>query len=337
VPQIGPEGQLRLLGSTVLVVGLGALGCVAADLLARAGVGHLRLLDRDVVELTNLQRQTLYAMPDLGESKAVAAARRLEAVNPSIRLTPLPIDLSSNNILQELESPHLIIDATDNAHTRYLLNDAAIAFGLPWVYGGAIAARGIVAAFYPHNGSACLRCLFPTPPDPGELPTCDTAGVLNTATATIGALQAHLAIQLLTNPQTLPDRLISIDFTTLRFSTVHFDRAGCPTCRENRFDFLKAPVAEVASLCGRNTVQILPPGSARIHSTRISLETIAHRWQALGSVEVSKYWVRLRPAGPEQDTIKLGTLFADGRLLLEFASHPDLTTAKGIYTRWVGL
>lgn len=337
LPQIGPAGQASLAASTVLVVGLGALGSVAADLLARAGVGHLLLLDRDTVELSNLQRQTLYATPDVGSPKAIAAATRLSSVNPTLRLTPLPTDLNASNILSLLSGVSLILDATDNAQTRYLLNDAAIHVRLPWVYGGAVATTGRVAAFAPARGSHCLRCLFPTPPSPGELPTCDTAGVLNTATATIASLQTTLALRLLLDPAYIPDQLLSIDFWTLRFSSIHLTDPGCPTCCGGALEFLHAASPPVVSLCGRNTLQVLPP-----RPTRVRLSEIAERWKTLGTVHLTPHILRLHPNPPSQ-TVG-AALFADGRLLLEFppgtASPPDTSAAQALaqtlYDRWVG-
>ena len=200
LPEVGLAGQSRLAAGRVLVVGVGALGCTIAEQLARAGVGHLTFVDRDVVELTNLQRQVLFTEADAraGVPKAVAAAGRLAAVNSSIKLESIVADVDAETLPRLLARarPHVIVDGTDNAPTRYLINDAAVRGRLPWVYGGCVGTVGRSFAILPGVGP-CLRCLFPTPPGAGELPTCDTAGVLGPAAAVVGALAAATTLRLL--------------------------------------------------------------------------------------------------------------------------------------------
>ncbi len=194
---LGPEGQRRIRAARVAVVGLGALGSVQADLLARAGVGALRLIDRDFVEISNLQRQTLYEESDAAEAlpKAVAAARRLARVNSEVQIEPLVGDLSPRNIDETLEGVDLILDATDNFETRYLINDFAVRGGIPWVYGAAVGSYGLKLAIVP-GLTACFRCVYPEPPR-GAQPTCETEGVLGPVTAAIASLQTGDALKIL--------------------------------------------------------------------------------------------------------------------------------------------
>jgi len=302
---------------------------VAADLLTRAGVGRLELVDRDTVEISNLQRQTLYSTADVGEAKAVAAGRRLAQVNPGIGLGVHTTDVNAGNVLDLIAGATVVIDATDNAQTRYLINDATIRTGLPWVYGAAVGTVGRVAGFWPGGGGACLRCLFWQPPAAGELPTCDTAGVLNTATATIGALQANTCLRLICQPQWVPDTLLSVDLWTQRFATIAMTDPGCPACRGGQLDFLNSPVQPAVSLCGRNTVQILAP-----KPTTLDLVALAARWAPLGEVRGSRHMVRLHPA--EDGQVLSATIFTDGRMLIEFVGAGMEEEARGLYDRWVG-
>lgn len=278
LPAVGPAGQRRLLESHAVIVGLGALGCVSADLLARAGVGTLTLIDRDVVEASNLQRQSLYDERDAAEGlpKAHAARRRLAAVNSRIRLHALAADLNPRNaerlILGEPDAhpaiggvgagearehrgsagglgagergagrPGVIVDGTDNFEARFLLNDVAVKHGIPFVYGGAVGTSGMQFTVFPGRG-ACLRCLFDGPPAPGSAPTCDTAGVLGPVAAIVGAVQAAEAIKvLLGRADRLAGGLLEFDAWENRRRRLDLSRArraDCPCCAERRFEFL---------------------------------------------------------------------------------------------------
>lgn len=353
IPGIGDVGQARLASARVVVVGLGALGSVAAELLARAGVGSgdgggLVLIDRDVVELSNLQRQVLYATGDVGKPKAQAAAERLAAVNPEARVTPLAIELSSVNIAEVLgveagTRTNLIVDATDNAQTRYLVNDASCEWGIPWVYGGAVGTQGRVAGFVPGGGGTpCLRCLWETPPAAGELPTCDTAGVLNTITTIVAAWQVQIALRLLAEPGWLPTKLITIDAWSMRTREVEIgseERCGCCATATSGAvrEFLHAPPAATVTLCGRDTVQVSPPGG-KGGATRLDLNEFARRWEAAGltGVRATAFLLRgeLAGAGKVGGAGVSVSLFADGRLLLQGLADP--ATARGWYDRLVG-
>lgn len=342
LPEIGHEGQSRLARARVLVVGCGALGCGVLDLLARAGVGHLRLIDRDIVEPTNLQRQVLFDQQDadFGKPKAIAAATRIQAVNPTIKIEPIVDEFAADTALHVTSDIDLLIDGLDNLDGRYLLNDVAVRRGLPYIYAGAVGTEGLVAALLPqHQGQdgqitwdnaeagACLRCLFPEPPPPGTLPTCDTAGVLGPAIAAVTALQATLAMRLICRGITDLDlRLHSIDpwHGQSRHISTNHPRQDCPCCHHRRFEWLdgsRLPQSEV--LCGRDTVQIRPERRGLV-----DLNTLADRWQAHGAVVHETHTLRLdRPDGTRF------TLFADGRALI---GVDDVKKAKALYDQLVG-
>jgi len=257
LPGFGPDAEATLAKSHVMIIGLGALGCPAADLLARAGVGTLSLVDRDLVELTNLQRQTLYAERDVGTPKAEAAAARLREVNRSIRIDPIVEDFapaSAEALLAAHPRPGLVLDCTDNFQTRYLINDACVKLRTPLVYGGAVGAVGVQLTIRP-GATPCLRCLFPDPPAPGASPTCDTAGIFAPVSAIIGATQAADAVKLLVAPDRLSGTMLQFDLWANARSRIALSAADpdCPCCGKNRFEYISMAV-EPSILCGRNAV-----------------------------------------------------------------------------------
>src|SRR5262245_61898797 len=263
-PDIGGEGQRRIGEGRALVVGVGALGCGVADQLARAGVGSLTLLDRDLVDWTNLQRQTLYEEEDARQAlpKAEAARARLSRVNSQIEITGLVRDLTSTNAEATVEAakPDVIVDGTDNFETRYLLNDLSVMHGIPFVYGGAVGTRGMAATFVPGRGP-CLRCIFEEAPPPGTTPTCDTAGVLGAAVMIVASCEAVDAIKLLIGRTDLVSTtLLDFDAWNLenrrRLDISKSKRADCPCCGQRRFEFLEGGGGESATLCGQNAVQV---------------------------------------------------------------------------------
>jgi len=318
LPQVGPEGQRRLAASSVLLVGVGALGGCVADLLARAGVGRLRIADRDVVEPSNLQRQTLFDEEDAreGAAKVEAAARRLRRVNSSVRIEPLAMDLHAGNIAQAAEGCGLIVDGTDNAQTRYLINDFAIREGISWVYGGCVGVEGRAMALV--NGGPCLRCIFPTPPSPGELPTCDVAGVLNAAATAVASIEAAMALRIVVEGRTEP-MLVALDAWSMRVRSLDIAnarRADCVCCGRRRFEFLdSASAGDAVRLCGRASVQLRGHGA-------VDLTRAAQRLAAVGEVHAGEMLVRCRLHN--EPGISL-SLFADGRLLV----HGVRTVAAG--------
>lgn len=338
LPEFGHAGQSRLAASRVLLVGCGALGTVIAEQLARAGVGWLRIVDRDVVELTNLQRQVLFDERDAAEGtpKAVAAVRRLTAINSSIEIEAVAADVHGDNVerlagLDRGDRPaDLMLDGTDNVETRFLLNDVAVKHDLPWIYGACVGMEGRVAAFGPPAGP-CLRCVYPTPPGPGELPTCDTAGVFGPATAIVASLQASAALKLLSGAaESVPSELITVNLSRNRFRSISLldaKRQDCSTCRQRVFEYLEGRHGgRTASLCGRNAVQVRPA-----QGVPIDLEALAQKLSTAGQVERTSHLVRCRLADAGHLNL---TLFPDGRLIVQGTSSVEI--ARSIYARYVG-
>jgi adenylyltransferase/sulfurtransferase len=334
LPQIGANGQARLEQSRVLLIGCGALGTVLADYLARAGVGHLMIADRDIVELTNLQRQALFDEADVaaGTPKAVAAVERLRRVNSAISLEAVVADVHQDNVEAMAgvtgRGPRVdvIVDGTDNAETRYLVNDVAVKHGIPWVYGAAVGVEGRVMAIDPPR-TPCLRCVFPEAPGPGELQTCDTAGVLGPVAGTVAALQSAAVLRLLVGGGAAAE-LVTIEAWTLRLrsiSMVDAQRVDCPTCSAGRFTYLDAPSPATTLLCGRDSVQLRPRGGARI-----DLPGMAAHWQRLGTVSLTPYLLRFSPDGAEANRL---TLFNDGRVMVHGTNDPQ--RARAIVARYM--
>ena len=329
LPQIGPAGQERLGRAHVLIVGCGALGCHAADQLARAGVGRISIADRDLVELSNLQRQTLFDESDIGQAKAQAAAKRLCRVNSQITIVPLVLDVWAANVEHVLESVDLILDGTDNVQTRYLLNDAAVKCGQPWIHAACVGTEGRVMVVSPDG--ACLRCVFPDPPPAASLPTCDTAGIMQPAAAAVASLQVAQAIKLLTGNWTAAEQqLWRLDVWSGRVSTIHLadaKNADCPCCGRREFNFLQSPGDSAIALCGRDTVQIRP---ARAWSGDELQRALAKLKQA-GELKTNGAFSRCTLYDPGHITI---TCFTDGRLLVHGTS--DTGRAKSLVARYIG-
>ncbi|OGS51191.1 MAG: hypothetical protein A3K65_00670 [Euryarchaeota archaeon RBG_16_68_12] len=322
--EIGPEGQRKLSAATVAVVGLGALGTVSAGLLARAGVGHLKLVDRDVVELNNLQRQVLFDERDVDLPKAEAAAAKLLATNSDIRVEPVAKDVNASNVEPILAGVGLVVDGTDNMEARFLVNEVAIKRGFPWVYGGAIATHGMALAIVP-KVTACFRCFLPQMPAPGSLPTCDTAGILNTVSSVVGSIQAAEAIKLLLgNPPS--GELLVFDGWTNELQRLRIARRkDCPACVRGETEFLGARRGQViAALCGSKTVSIDP-----VHKGEVDMAGIEARLRKLGPV---------RSMGSvlvfEADGARF-TLFSDGRALIRGTDEPE--RARALYAKYVGM
>jgi len=337
LPQIGREGQARLAQARVLLVGCGALGGVIAEQLVRAGVGFLRIVDRDLVELTNLQRQVLFDESDVRDErpKAVAAAEKLGRINSSVVVEPKVLDLNGKNV-EELAGPtgdsepvNLIMDGTDNVDTRYLLNDMAVKHSIPWVYGACVGVEGRCLAMAPPK-TACLRCIFPDPPSPKELPTCDTSGVLGPAAALVASLQVTAAMRILAGEMTETSPLIAVDLWRSRFRTVSTEdakRADCRTCGLGRFEFLdRITDRRSTQLCGRNAVQVSThePGDIDLHALALKLSRSA-------AVSETQYLVRCDLHDPKG--IRL-SVFPDGRAIVHGTTDPK--RAMSIYSRFVG-
>ncbi|MBM4318951.1 MAG: thiazole biosynthesis adenylyltransferase ThiF [Deltaproteobacteria bacterium] len=323
---IGHAGQAALARSTVLVVGCGALGGTQAELLARAGVGRLILVDRDVLELHNLQRQLLFDEQDVRERmpKAAAAARRLRAINSEIVIEAQVTDVTATNVAELMRPADLVIDGTDNFETRYVLNDAAVQAGKPWVYGGVLGTDGTVMAVRPGLGP-CLRCIFPDPPDAHLLPTCETQGVLNTAVVWIAALQVTEAIKLLVRDCTAEFRLTALDVwhgTTHSVAVKRND--ACVCCVERRFEFLSGERGSSSTVfCGRNAVQVTP-------ERRIApdFSDLSRRLAPLGKVTMNGLVLEFTCEDRRM------VVFPDGRVLV--MGTTDTAEARSLVAKYVG-
>jgi molybdopterin-synthase adenylyltransferase len=333
LPQVGEGGQQRLAASRVLVVGCGALGSHAADLLVRAGVGTVHLVDRDLVETSNLQRQVLYDDADARQRapKALAAARHLSAIDPAARVVPHLVDLQRANVGGLVDRVDLVVDGTDNLETRYLLNDICVQRGLPWVYGGVIGTTGICMAVVPEVGP-CLRCLFPEPAPAGSLQTCDTAGVLNTAPAVIAALQVTQAFRLLLGSGgEVAGTLIHLDLWDLSWKRLSVSREPtCRCCGQQRYEFLDGEGGSSTArldgrerLCGRDAVQIDPATDQQV-----DLDELGERLTGVATV------VRTTPVLEVREGGLTLVLFPDGRAVVEGTTEP--AEARALYARLVG-
>jgi len=352
LPGFGETGQQRLLESTVLVLGCGALGCLVADLLARAGVGHLVIVDRDTVELTNLQRQVLYDERDVAEAipKAEAAKRRLGQINSEVDVTAIVDDLSFRNIERHAAGADLIVDGLDNFETRYLANDYAVRAGVPYLYGGAVGTVGAALAILPHTpagtapwettasgscATACLRCVFEEPPPPGSTPTCDTAGVLASAVTTIASFEAAEALKVLTgNFDRVCRTLLNVDLWDNTIAQLEvgaaYEHGDCPCCKHRRFEYLDGVLGSGATtLCGRDAVQL----THRQSPSALDLEAIAARLGEYGDVKASAFMLRA-------DIVDNGkpyrlSLFPDGRAIVHGTGESSI--ARSLYAKYIGI
>lgn len=323
---LGPEGQARLGEARVLLVGTGALGGVLAQTLVRAGVGTLRLVDRDVVELSNLPRQVLFddAHATEGTPKAEAAASTLARIGGPTRIEPRVAHVDARTLPGLAEDADLILDGTDNLDTRYLINDYALEHALPWVYAGVVGSEGLVLPILPGRGP-CLRCVFPDPPPPGVLPTCDSAGVILPAVGAVASLAAGLALRILAGrADDLAPALLRVDAWGGDLGRIGAERdPDCPACARGERAFLAAGRGRDVVLCGRNCVQI----HAAVRAP--DLGALELRVGALGSdVRRAGDILRFR-----HGDFRL-TVFADGRALVE--GTEDVERARAVYDRTVG-
>jgi adenylyltransferase/sulfurtransferase len=328
---LGEAGQRRLLSSRALVCGCGALGSVIANTLARAGVGRLRIVDRDFLELNNLQRQVLYDEADVaaGLPKAVAAAEKLRRINSTIEIEPVVADIDATNIERLVRDVDVIVDGTDNFEIRFLLNDASLRFGIPWIYGGCLGAEGQTMTILPGE-TACLRCLMRDVPPAGATDTCDTAGILGPIINVIASIEACEALKILAGRREATSRVLQVvDLWDNRVRQVRLDAlraaaADCPACGRREFPWLDGHRgSQSAVLCGRNSVQLSFPGREPA-----PLERLAEKLGAAGAVSRNRYLLRFQV---EKFTF---TLFADGRAIVGGTS--DVAEARSAYARYVG-
>lgn len=329
---IGEEGQQRIRQGRVLLCGCGALGSAIADSLVRAGVGLLRVVDRDFVELSNLQRQVLFDEQDIADQlpKSIAAARKLAKINSQVSLDPIVADIDHTNMLALASGVDLIVDGMDNFETRFLINDAALETHIPWIYGGCVGSNGQVMPIFPGE-TACFRCLIGDVPGPGMTETCDTAGVIGPAVNVVAALQVVAALKILAGRRDLVEpALVIVDVWdgTLRKMNVAGlrERSDCPACVRGQRDWLSGTKgSQTTILCGRNAVQVSP---AEKHA--ISLADLAAKLRSAGDVSQNAFLLRLTLPGGEFQL----TVFPDGRAIVK--GTDDITVARSLYARYVG-
>lgn len=324
---IGEEGQRRLAAARVLIVGCGALGSAHAESLARAGVGYLRIADRDFVEPSNLQRQTMFTESDAEKRlpKAVAAADHLRQINSQIEIDAHVIDVNYSNVEQLIEGCNLVIDGTDNFSTRYLINDACVKHNITWIYGAAVGSYGVTMTIRPHQ-TACLRCVFEEAPPAASAPTCDTAGVIMPIINVVSAVQVTEALKLLTNRiEDLHGSLMQFDVWRNEWRRIGTGapRPDCPTCGLARYETLSQAAEGAAMLCGRDAIQISPS-----QPTRINFSSLAERLQRLGEVKFNGYLLRFKTGNFEL------TVFQDARSIIR--GTDEIATARSLYAKYIG-
>ncbi len=324
-PGIGPEGQQRLQQSRVVIVGCGATGAVLSSLLVRAGVGYVRIIDRDYIEPSNLQRQVLFDEADAAESlpKAVAAQRKLHSINSTVTVEAHVEDLTPSNCEDLLEDVDLIMDGTDNFETRYLLNDYAVRKKRPWIYTAAVASYGLTLNILPGE-TACLACVFPAPPT-GPTETCDTGGILNSTVNLIGSVAVTEAMKYLVGD------LKHLRRTLLSFDAWYNERSeiraaaplpDCEVCGKHNFQFLSGRAHAHISMCGRNSVQI------HERHRPVDFADLETRLSPRGQVRFTEYVLKF-----QRDPLEL-TLFPDGRAIIKGTT--DVGVARSFYARFIG-
>lgn len=325
---IGEEGQARLLRARVLIVGCGALGSAQAESVARAGVGNLRIVDRDFVEASNLQRQTMFTERDALERtpKAIAAANHIQEFAASIKVEPEIADVNKSNVERLIQDCDLVLDGTDNFATRYLINDACVKHDVDWIYGAAVGSYGVTMTIRPHQ-TACLRCVFPEAPPAASVPTCDTAGVIMPIISIVAAVQVAEALKLLTcQDESLHRSLMQFDVWRNEWRKINPGPPApdCVTCSLERFETLEATAGDFAAvLCGRNAVQVSPA-----QATRLDFGELAARLKASGEVKFNDFLLRFRTGEFEM------TVFHDARSIISGTS--ELKVARSLYAKYIG-
>lgn len=350
LPGFGEEGQRKLLASKALVLGCGALGTVIANMLARAGVGHLVIVDRDFIEITNLQRQILFDEDDVRNAipKAEAAKQKIGAINSQVKVTAVVDDVNHTNIEALAKDCDVIVDGVDNFETRFLANDAAVKLGIPYVYGGAVGTVGMSYAILPHTpkgdsawenagkATPCLRCIFEQAPPPGMNPTCDTAGVLGPIVSMIANYESSETLKILTgNWEQISPTMLSVDLWENSFRQFKVARAydigECKCCKQRDFEFLAGKWgSSTTTLCGRNAVQIT---QKLTDGRKLDFNEISERLRPHGTVNANKFMLRadIKDNGEPYEL----TLFTDGRAIIK--GTKEANTAKSIYAKYVGV
>ena len=324
---IGDEGQRRLFAARILVIGCGALGSAHAESLARAGVGHLRIVDRDFVEPSNLQRQTMFTESDAQNRlpKAVAAAQHLRQINSTVDIEPHILDVNHSNIEQLIDGCDVVIDGTDNFAIRYLINDACVKHDTNWIYGAAVGSYGVTMTIRPHV-TACLRCVFEEAPPAASAPTCDTAGVIMPIINIVSAVQVAEAFKLITGRlEDLHGSLMQFDVWRNEWRRIGTgkSRVDCPTCGLALYETLSSTSEGAAVLCGRDAIQISPA-----QPTRINFSSLAERLRRAGEVKFNEYLLRFKTGKFEL------TVFQDARSIIR--GTDEIAVARSLYAKYIG-
>lgn len=320
---IQEEGQETLAKSKITIIGCGALGTTITNNLVRGGIGHIKIVDRDIVELDNLQRQNLFDEEDIGLPKASVAAKKLGKINSDITIDYVVDDINHGNIEKIIRESDIVLDGTDNMLVRFLLNDACIKNKIPWIYGGAIETYGMTMNIIPGK-TPCFRCIIQNLPEAGSLATCDTVGVLNSIPSIIASIESTEAIKILLKKNVNKD-LIVYDVWNQNFQKILVNKKkNCKCCGNNNFEFLNAKKKEtMISLCGRGAIQITPA-----KQMNISLEELANKLGKLGDVE--KREIILRFTIPDYEL----NIFRNGRAII--IGTNDMNIAKSLYAKYVG-
>ena len=320
---IQESGQEKLAKSHVVIIGCGALGTTIANNLVRSGIGHIKIVDRDIVELNNLQRQNLFDENDVGFPKASVAAKKLKRINSEIKIEYAIDDVTPDNIESIIKNMNLVLDGTDNMLIRFLINDACVKHNIPWIYGGAIETYGITMNIVP-NKTPCFKCLIQDLPEAGSLPTCDTVGVLNTIPGIIGSIQSTEALKILLGKEVNKD-ILTYDVWEHNFNSIKIKkRKDCECCGKHNFEFLNKKNKErVITLCGSGVIQITP---AKKMNT--SVEKLGEKLQKLGDVSIKENFIRF--GLPDYHFY----IFRDGRALIYGTT--DEKIAKSLYAKYVG-
>ena len=325
---IGVDGQARLRRARVVIVGCGALGSVLAEQMCRAGVGRLTLVDRDFVEPSNLQRQSLFDEDDAaaGLPKAVAAEAHLRRLNSEVDVRGVIADVAADSAPELLEGASIVLDGTDNFETRFLVNDVCVRESIPWVYGACVGAYGLALLVRPHV-TPCLRCVLEEMPPAGSGPTCDTAGVIAPIVHVVAGIQAAEALKLLAGrEEALTRGLVAVDLWKGTFDVMDLSRRApsCPSCTEGRYDYAEVGATGGSTvLCGRDAVQVRPP-----RGTKVDLPELARRLAGVARVNANDYLVRM-----ETDEAEM-VVFGDGRAIVRGVQ--DAAQARSLYAKYVG-
>jgi adenylyltransferase/sulfurtransferase len=322
LPEIGPEGQKKLDRCRAVVIGCGALGTYALSFLVRAGVGQVTVVDRDIIDLSNLQRQSLFDEKDVGRPKAKVAEERLRNINSEIAIHGTLADINHANVVGIVKDATVVLDATDNMDTRFLVNDACVKLGIPWIYAGAVGVTGMVMPVVKEG--PCLRCVFPSLPQPGQLPTCDTVGIVNTLPSAVASIQVTEAFKIMQGKEPLRE-LIVLDVWQGELQRIKVKKnPDCDCCGKRNFRYLQATERKlVVSLCGRNAVQIVPA-----KPLRDGLADLKKKLSRSGSARIVDGVLKFAAKGVDI------TVFPDGRTIV--GGTTDLSKAKTIFSKYVG-